>query len=224
MDGVRRVAAAVGERVVTAVLPAPVASGRLAPPPVTRRRRVLVAVLVLGAVALLVLAGLRAAAGATRFETGSPAFAGTAPAVTLPTYGRQGMYVVGYEHGATVRLTLPIRNAGLLPVTVTSVALGGGAAPLLQTRAVAGLPLSLGPGQTGRLEVTAELGNCKFFHEREVQNYPGVDLGFSLLGQAGTLSVAFDRPILVHSPMIVDCPDRLLDREANDRSDLTNAA
>jgi hypothetical protein len=29
---------------------------------------------------------------------------------------------------------------------------------------------------------------------------------------------------MVHSPMIVGCPDRQLDRQGNDRSDLTDAA
>jgi hypothetical protein len=80
------------------------------------------------------------------------------------------------------------------------------------------------PGETGRFEVTAVLGNCKFFHEREVQNFSSIDLGFSVLGQEGTRTVALDRPLMVHSPMIVGCPDRLLNRQGNDRSDLTDAA
>ena len=209
---------------MTAVLDAPAqqAPGRAAPVP--RRTRALVALLALSAVALLALAGVRAAAGATRFDAISPVFGGSAPVVTLSTYGPQGMHVVGYEHGATALLTLPVRNDGPLPVTVTSVSLSGGVAPLLQVQGVEGLPMSLRPGETGRLDVTTVLANCKFFHEREVQNYAGVDLGFSTLGHNGTRTVAFDRPIMVHSPMIVGCPDRLLDRQGNDRSDLTGAA
>ena len=209
---------------MTAVLDAPAQAAAPRPAPVPRRTKALVAVLVLASVALLAVAGVRAAAGTTRFGTVSPVFGGSAPVVTLPTYGPQGMHVVGYEHGATAQLTLPIRNDGLLPVTVTSVTLGGGVAPLLQVREVTGLPLSIPPGETGRLDVTAELANCKYFHEREVQNYAGVDLGFSTLGQEGTRTVAFDRPLMVHSPMIVGCPDRLLNRQGNDRSDLTDAA
>ena len=119
---------------------------------------------------------------------------------------------------------MPVRNDGPLPVTVTSAAIGGGVAPLLAVRDVAGLPLSLGPGETGTLDVTAELANCRYYHEREVQNYAGVELGFSVLGGSGTQTVTFDRPLMVHSPMIVGCPDRLLNRQGNDRKDLTGAA
>jgi hypothetical protein len=183
--------------------------------------------LVVAAVALLALAGLRTAAGATSLSAGTAAFGGTAPVVTLPDYGPQGMHVVGYEHGATTRITVPVRNDGLLPVTVTSAALDGGVAPLLAVREVAGLPLTLGPGETGKVDVTAELANCRYFHEREVQNYAGVELRFDVLGGLGgqgTQTVAFDRPLMVHSPMIVGCPDRLLNRQGNDRSDLTDAA
>lgn len=209
---------------MTAVLAAPAqppAPGRPVSPWWVRSA---LAALLLGAVALLAVAALRVAAGTARFEPVTPVFGGTAQAVTLPTYGPQGMHVVGYDHGAMVRLTLPVTNAGRLPVTVIAVGLGGGVAPLLEVRAVRGLPVSLGPGETGQVELTAELVNCRFFHEREVQNYAGVDVGFTVLGQAGTGTVSFDRPILVHSPMIVGCPDRLLDRQAHDRSDLTGAA
>ena len=131
---------------------------------------------------------------------------------------------VGYEHGATARLTLPITNDGLLPLTVTSVDLGGGVAPLLEVQGVGGLPLSVPPGATREVEVTATLANCKFFHEREAQQLPTVRIGFSVLGQQGVRDVPYDRPLLVRSPMIVGCPDRLLDRQRNDRTDLVRAS
>jgi len=208
---------------VTAVLDAPLVEGPTDRRPAPRRALVLVAGLAAAAAGLLVAAGLQAAPGAVRIGAVEPAFAGTAPQVTLPTYGVKGMHVVGYEHGAASRMTLPIRNRGLLPLTVTSVELGGGVAPLLELSGVVGLPLSVPPGATRSLEVTATLANCKFFHEREVQNYPSVRLGFSVLGQDGVRDVPYDRPLMVHSPMIVGCPDRLLDRQANDRSDLVRA-
>jgi hypothetical protein len=181
-------------------------------------------VLLLGALAMLAVAVLRAAPGLARFDEVTPAFSGAAQTITLPTYGPEGMYVVGYDHGTTTRMSLPIRNGGPLPITVTSVDFGGGVAPLLAVRDVRGLPLSIGPGQTGTVEVTAELGNCKYFHEREAQLYDGVELGFSVLGRQSSRTVAYDRPIMVKSPMIVRCPDRKIDRQANDRRDLTGAA
>ncbi len=205
---------------MTAVLEAPV---RIVPPPprvASGRRLLAVAGLLAAAVVLLGTAGLNAAPGAVRIDPVQPVFTGTAPQVTLPTYGARGMHVIGYEHGATSVLTLPIRNAGLLPMTVTSVALEGGVAPLLEVGDVTGLPMSVPPGATRSVQVSATLANCKFFHEREVQNYPSIRLGFTVLGRAGVRDVPFDRPLMVHSPMIVGCPDRLLDRQANDRSDL----
>ena len=41
--------------------------------------------------------------------------------------------------------------------------------------------------------------------------------------QTAATTVAFDRPLTVHSPMVVGCPDRLLDRQADDRTDLVAA-
>lgn len=204
---------------MTALLDAAPAAPATASPP-RRRTGLLLAVLLAGAVALLAVAVLRAAPGTVSFGPVTPTFTGTAPLVTLPDYGPQGTYVLGYEHGATTRMSLPISNTGPLPVTVTSVDLGGGLAPLLAVREVRGLPLAIDAGETGTVEVTVELANCRFFHEREVQNYTALDVGFSVLGRHGGRPVNFDRPILVHSPMIIGCPDRTLDRNDDARSDL----
>lgn len=202
---------------MTAVLTTP----PVAPPVQAPRRRWLRPVLLAAVIGLVLGAGgVRAALSSVGFDPLAPAFAGTAPVTTLPSYGLKGMHVVGYEHGATTRLTLPVRNHGILPVTVTTLDLDTGVAPLLSVRDVAGLPLSLGPGERGELVVTAELANCRYFHERQVQTYSGVVLGVDVLGRGLTRTVAFDRPLLVHSPMIVGCPDRKLDRQADDRRDL----
>lgn len=208
---------------MTVVLDAPAAAAPTLRPASRRGSRGLVALLALGALALLALAGFRAAQESLAFEPVTPVFGGSAPAVTLPTYGAKGMYVVGYEHGETARISLPITNDGPLPVTVRSVGIGGGVAPLLLVREVTGLPLALGPGEEGVVEVTAELANCRFFHEREVQTFASFEIGVSLLGQERTRTVGYDRPIMVHSPMLVGCPDRKLNREENDRSDLVRA-
>jgi hypothetical protein len=219
------VAAAVGERrAVTTVLEAPERVDVRPVPRAVRGHRVLLAGLLGATLLCFGVAALSAAPSTARLAPFAPAFGGSAQQVTLPSYGLQGMHVVGYRHGATVRLTLPVRNRGLLPLTVTSADLGGGVAPLLEVREVDGLPLSVPAGQTRSFEVTAQLANCKFFHEREVQTYPSVQLGVVVLGRTGTRAVPYDRPIMVHSPMIVGCPDRLLDRQGNDRSDLLRAS
>lgn len=192
--------------------------------PRTVRTRLVVLGLVLAAAAMLGLAGLRAAAGSTSLGPVTPVFGGSAPVVTLPDYGAEGMYVVGYEDGATAQLTLELRNDGLLPITITSVALGGGRAPLLEVREISGLPLSIGPGGTGRLRVDAELANCEDHRQRSAQQYAGVEVGFSTFGVERTAVAAFDRPVMVYSPMIVACPDRPLDRDATERPATTEAA
>jgi hypothetical protein len=143
-----------------------------------------------------------------------------APFVTIPEYGPAGAHVLGYEDGARVALTLPLRNTGRLPVTVTSVAVDAGVAPLLVLGAGAGLPVRLGPGASAEVVVAGRLTNCRFFHEREMQTLTGLRLGIRVLGRHGMHDVPFDRPVLVKSPMIVGCPDRKLNRQADNRTDL----
>lgn len=143
-----------------------------------------------------------------------------APFVTIPELGVRGASILGYRDGAEVQLTLPVRNAGRLPVTVTSLALGGGPAPLLAVRSVQGLPLSLRPGASGLLTVTAVLGNCRYYTQRERQLVDRVELGIRSLGRSGQRQVAFDQPLMVISPTIVDCPGRTLNRDADTRRGL----
>lgn len=185
------------------------------------RARLLLAV---GLVAALTGAGaVTAAPAAVGFAPVTPTFSDTVESATLPSYGARGMHVLAYEHRTTTRMTVSVHNTGLLPMTVTSLRLGDRVAPLLSVTDVRGLPLSLRPGQRKQLELDALLDNCRFTHERQVDTYESVQIGFRVLGTAGTREVSFDRPILVHSPMIVGCPDRKLDRQADNRRDLVRA-
>jgi hypothetical protein len=173
---------------------------------------------------MLVITGLAvstvvAAPRAASFASATPHAVG-APWVTVPEYGRKGAYVLGYVHGAQVELTVPITNTGRLPLTVTSVALGGGPAPLVAVRRVTGLPLTLWPGRTGHVTLRAELTNCRYYHERAMETFGGVTVTFRSLLRSCQDTVAFDRPIMVKGPMLVGCPGRKLDRSAVNRSDL----
>lgn len=178
---------------------------------------------VAAAAALIGAGGVRAAPAAAELGPVVPRFDGSVPVQTLPSYGARGMHVVGYEHRATTQVELTLVNDGPLPLAVTSLALPGGVAPLLDLDDVRGLPLALGPGERGQLTGTVRLDNCRFSHEREVEVHDGVRVGLRVLGRTATRVVPFDRPLLVHSPMIVGCPDRLLDRQGADRSDLLRA-
>ena len=153
-----------------------------------------------------------------------PSFSGPVPVQTLTSYGARGMHVVGYEHGRSARMTLVLHNPGPLPLTVGAVDLDGGIAPLLDVTAVEGLPLSLAPGERGEAVATVRLDNCRFSHEREVETHDGLRVEVRVLGVGSVRVVPFDRPLLVHSPMIVGCPDRKLDRQAADRRDLSQAS
>lgn len=191
----------------------------LAPRPVRRRSR-----LPLLLAALLVLAGLAgsvllSAPRAASFAPLTPSVSG-APFVTIPEYGAGGAHVLGYDDGAAVELTVPLRNTGRLPVTVTSVALDAGVAPLLVLGPGSALPVRIGPGDTADVVVVGRLTNCRYFHEREMQTLTGLQVGLRVLGRPGSLAVPFDRPLLVKSPMIVGCPDRKLNRQADNRTDV----
>ena len=60
----------------------------------------------------------------------------------------------------------PVRNDGLLPVTVTAGSLTGERLPLLDVALDA--PVRLGPGERGTAVLTGTLHNCRYYHEREV--------------------------------------------------------
>lgn len=190
-----------------------------APAATASRRRsllpVLAAVVAVAGIGLSAL--LMAAPSAASFPKVQPIATG-APFVTVPEYGVRGAYIFGYEHGAHVAVTVPVRNDGWLPVTVRSAVLDDGPAPLLSITGVEGLPLKLGAGESGRLVLRGTFINCRYYHERALETYDGVTLGFSSLGRSGSRLASFDRPLLVKSPMLASCPNRLLDRQADRRN------
>jgi hypothetical protein len=171
------------------------------------------------AVAGLLTSLLLAAPGLTSFAETAPSVTG-APYVTVPEYGERGAYILGYEHGAKVELAVPVTNTGRLPVTIRTVALQAGAAPLLLVRGAENLPLTLGPGSSATVRLRAELTNCRYYHERALQVFSAVTVGYRSLWREGKRTVAFDRPIYLKGPMLVGCPGRMLDRNAENRSGL----
>ncbi|HWG94778.1 MAG TPA: hypothetical protein VNU66_11185, partial [Mycobacteriales bacterium] len=185
-----------------------------------RRRWPLVVAASAALLGLLWTAALVVAPRTVALSAGTTALSGTAPVRTVPEYGPRGMHVVGYDHGAALDLRVPVRNDGPLPVTVTAASTGAGPFPLLAVTAEA-MPLRLGPGETGEVVLRGVLGNCAYYHEREAQTVDALSLvvrpGVPLAGAATTV-VPLDVPLFLRSPMIVRCPDRQLDRQAQDRS------
>lgn len=187
--------------------------------PTAHRRSALPLVAVLLALAGVASSIVLSAPRLASFDQVSPRSVGS-PFVTVPEYGVRGSYILGYQHGAVARLTLPIHNGGPLPLTVTAVDLGNGPMPLLSVRSIEGLPLTLRPGGSGTVTASIPLVNCRFYNEREMQTYAGMTVDFTTLGRDSTRWVEFDRPIYVKSPMLATCPDRKLDRSLNRRSGL----
>lgn len=205
---------------MTAVLEAPAAAPQV-PPRARRRGGVLLAAVValLGAAATALLLW---APSSVELTAGRTAFSGEAEVVGVPGYGQRGTDAVHYLDGATLHITVPVRNDGPLPVTVEDVTTGAGVLPLLDVRAVEGLPLRLGAGEQGDVVLRAVLTNCERYNERQVQNVDAVQLSVQPalpLSAERSVSVPLDRPLLVHSPMIVGCPDRTLDRNDDLRRD-----
>ena len=176
------------------------------------RARLAVASSVAGVVAV---AGAALAVTAPAVALGPPTFSGS-PVVTVAGYGERGTHVVDYRHGAVVQLAVPVTNTGRAAMTVTGASLGQGPTPLLEVTRVDRVRVPAGATRT--VAVEAVLGNCRFFHMRETQSYPQLSLQLAVPGRTVTRSVALDRPLLVHSPMIVGCPDRKLGLDAQDRS------
>ena len=184
------------------------------------RLRLLAAV---AAVAALAGAGaVRAASAAVELAPVAISFDGTVASVTLTAYGDRGMHVLNYQHGERSQISLELRNDGFLPLTVTALDLPPAVAPLLILEQVRGLPLKLGSGERGTVTAQGVLGNCRYTHERQADLRDSLLLEVRVLGTISVREVLLDRPVLVRSPMIVGCPDRLLDRQANDRSDLVS--
>ena len=171
-------------------------------------------------VALAAVAAVALAPRAVAVETGTTVFGGTARVTTLDGYGARGSHLLYYADGETLVLEVPVRNDGLLPMTVTSAEVVAEELALVDVRAVTGLPLRLAPGEHGTVTVQAELDNCRYYHEREIEIVDRLRLGVEVLGRASQRTAQLDRPLLVHSPMIVGCPERKLHRQAENRRDV----
>lgn len=151
------------------------------------------------------------------FELADFRLGGQTPVTTLASYGARGTDVVTYQHGASLTMSVDVRNDGPLAATVTGLDLGGERLPLLSVRSGVA-DTELAPGASRRFEVLLQLGNCRYYHEREVSTYDSLRVHFRVVGGTGTRSVRLARPLVVHSPMIVGCPDRKLDRTVDNRT------
>jgi len=176
--------------------------------PVRRRRR-----LWAGAVVGLLLGGWLLAPYAVRIE--APRLELDADAgLMVEGYGPAGTYALDYRFGEQVLVTVPVANDSPVPLRVESVELVEPAYPLMEPVPDGAVvePFTLLPGQSGEVDLTFKFTNCRYYHERANNAYEQVRVAGSVLGRPVTRTVDLAVPLVVHSQVILNCPDRTLVR------------
>lgn len=165
------------------------------------------------AVLVLVLGAWLLAPYAVRVEPPRLALDGDA-GLMVEGYGPAGTFALDYRFGEPVLVTVPVANHSPVPLRVESVALVEPAYPLMEPvpdRSVVE-PFTLLPGQSGEVDLTFEFTNCRYYHERANNAYEQVRLDGSVLGRPVTRTIDLAVPLVVHSQVILNCPDRTLVR------------
>lgn len=156
-----------------------------------------------GALALLWVASPLAA------RVTSPAEVGLAEGAGLRTdFGPEGTWALRYRYGRTVEVRVPLRNASPLPLTVTDVRLEQSSYPLLEPLGDAPEPTTLAPFGTTEVVLRFEYANCRYYHERAHNTYDRILVSGSVLGRQVERTAALLVPLVVHSQVILDCPER----------------
>lgn len=123
-------------------------------------------------------------------------------------YGPSGTVALHYRYGERMVLTLPLDNASVVPFRVTGVELVEPTYPLLEPVGGPLEPLDLGPFGEGEVVLEFEFTNCRYYHERANNTYDQVRLTGTSLGREVTRTVDLAVPLVVHSQVILDCPER----------------
>lgn len=194
-----------------------------------RRRRRLPAAAV-GAAALLAGATAVSTAGVSVASPGRVVVDGTA-ATHVADLGPRGAVVLRYEHGRVVTYAFEVRNDGWLPATVTGVVLAAPderplLVPVAARPAVAApsgadaygfAPVVLRPGATHTVRVTARMDNCAYYTERALQRIEHHTLRLHVGGIPVVRDLVLADDVVVRSPSIRRCRDRVIDRGAHRR-------
>lgn len=143
-----------------------------------------------------------------------------APAVALAPdaglfvdgYGDAGTYALHYRYGESVELTVPLSNTSAVPWRVTDVELVEPDFPLLEPVGGLAEPVTLTPYGDGEAGLVFEYANCRYYHERANNSYDQVRVSGTVLGRETSVLVDLEVPLVVHSQVILDCPERTLVR------------
>lgn len=147
-------------------------------------------------------------------------------AAEVTSLGERGAYALRYVDGGYTTLTVPVTNDGPLPIRVVGARLSDDVRPLLATVSVvagdpaagdSGSAATLAPGGSTQMTVTVRHDHCEYYTERALGVFRGLDVEIEVLGRRATRHVSFDHDLVVRSPMMVTCPDRVRDRDGNQR-------
>ena len=165
------------------------------------------------AVLVLVLGGWLLAPYAVRVAPPEVALDADA-GLMVEGYGPAGTFALDYRFGEQVLVTVPVANDSPVPLRVESVELVEPAYPLMEPVPDGAVvePFTLLPGQSGEVDLTFEFTNCRYYHERANNAYEQVRVSGSVLGRPVTRTVDLAVPLVVHSQVILNCPDRTLVR------------
>jgi hypothetical protein len=163
---------------------------------------------VLAALGVLALLGAVLTAALTTDPlrgSGSVRITGTPSSQPL-SMGSVHLRAATYADRRELRLTIAVRNSGLLPVSVTGVEALPGRVNLLQLRSVS--HLTLAPHATGSLTVTALMTNCERVSIRSSTLVRSLRLRTKLLGVVPrVLTVTLPEAVQVPSPRDEACPN-----------------
>jgi hypothetical protein len=179
-----------------------------APTPAPRRTTRTVTAGVVGAVLALVLAGLWALAPTLTRLSGTDQVVAAAGTGLMTDFGPEGTYALHYRYGEQVTLSLPVHNSSAWPVTITGAELVEPTYPLLVPVAGVHEPVEIGPFGTAEVSLTFTYTNCRYYHERANNTYDQVRVEGSVLGRRLERTVDLRVPLMVHSQVILNCPER----------------
>lgn len=173
--------------------------------------------LVVGAVLVAGPAAGLPLVGAPPVVAGDLAFVDHDRVVHLTAY-EQPLTAVGYAHGSGALVEVPLEHTGDVgAVTVTDVDPFPELLGMLEVEAVAGLPVTLEPGDRSTVRIEARFANCRYYTERAVNLFRGAEVTVAAAGGTTTFTAPYPSEVVLRSPTILGCPDRVTDRSARQR-------
>ncbi|WP_052667230.1 hypothetical protein [Nitriliruptor alkaliphilus] len=175
----------------------------------------------LGLTAAAVLAGAPVAGlppvGAPPLTVGDLEFSGHDRVAHLDAY-EQPMTAVGYVDGAGAYVRVPLAHTGGGgPVTVSAVDPFPELLGMVEVEAVAGLPVTLAAGEEATIVVRTRFTNCRYYTERAVNHFLGAEVTIDAPGGQRDVTLTYPSEVVLRSPTILGCPDRVMDRSARQR-------